>query len=144
MERSAAFISCKQDLKLCFMKYVLHTVAVGLWRQLLDVLVQPTTQRTRKEKMHVKDCLSRWFICLKKKNTINDQFWRHANYWGSVSLKRACSGQKTPDYPWGRLSEARGDWGSGNLEGEGLGKGLEQGRSVYKQPETKVDGSCHS
>jgi hypothetical protein len=55
-----------------------------------------------------------------------------------------CSGQKTPDHPWGRLSEAWGDWGSGNLEGEGLGKGLGQGRSVYKQPETEVDGSCHS
>jgi hypothetical protein len=27
---------------------------------------------------------------------------------------------------------------------EGLGKGLGQGRSVYKQPETEVDGSCHS
>jgi hypothetical protein len=25
-----------------------------------------------------------------------------------------------------------------------LGKGLGKGRSVYKQPETKVDGSCHS
>jgi hypothetical protein len=28
--------------------------------------------------------------------------------------------------------------------GEGLGKGLRKGRSVYKQPETKVDRSCHS
>ncbi len=28
--------------------------------------------------------------------------------------------------------------------GEGLGKGLRKGRSVCKQPETKVDGSCHS
>ncbi len=27
---------------------------------------------------------------------------------------------------------------------EGLGKGLGQGRSVYKQPKTEVDGSCHS
>jgi hypothetical protein len=34
--------------------------------------------------------------------------------------------------------------GSGNLEGGGIGKGLRKGRSVYKQPETKVDGSCHS
>jgi hypothetical protein len=25
-----------------------------------------------------------------------------------------------------------------------MGKGLGKGRSVYKQPETKVDGSCHS
>jgi hypothetical protein len=28
--------------------------------------------------------------------------------------------------------------------GEGLGKGLGQGGLVYKQPETEVDGSCHS
>jgi hypothetical protein len=32
----------------------------------------------------------------------------------------------------------------GIWRGEGLGKGLGKGRSVYKQPETKVDGSCHS
>jgi hypothetical protein len=32
----------------------------------------------------------------------------------------------------------------GIWRGEGLGKGLGQGRSVYKQPETEVDGSCHS
>jgi hypothetical protein len=30
------------------------------------------------------------------------------------------------------------------LEGGGLGRGLRKGRSVYKQPETEVDGSCHS
>jgi hypothetical protein len=35
------------------------------------------------------------------------------------------------------------NWGSGNLEGGGLGEGLGQGRSVYKQPETEVDGCCH-
>jgi hypothetical protein len=35
-------------------------------------------------------------------------------------------------------------WGSGNLEGGGIGKGLGKGRSVYKQPEIEVDGSCHS
>jgi hypothetical protein len=38
-------------------------------------------------------------------------------------------------------------WAVGVLgiwRGEGLGKGLGQGRSVYKQPETEVDGSCHS
>jgi hypothetical protein len=34
-------------------------------------------------------------------------------------------------------------WGSRNLEGGGIGKGLRKGRSVYNQPETKVDGSCH-
>jgi hypothetical protein len=32
----------------------------------------------------------------------------------------------------------------GIRRGEGLGKGLRKGRSVYKQPETEVDGSCHS
>ncbi len=35
-------------------------------------------------------------------------------------------------------------WVLGIWRGEGLGKGLRKGRSVYKQPETKVDGSCHS
>jgi hypothetical protein len=35
-------------------------------------------------------------------------------------------------------------WVLGIWRGEGLGKGLGKGRSVYKQPETKVDGSCHS
>jgi hypothetical protein len=38
----------------------------------------------------------------------------------------SCSGQKTPE-SWGRLSEALGNLGSGNLEGEGLGKGVGQG-----------------
>jgi hypothetical protein len=32
----------------------------------------------------------------------------------------------------------------GIWRGEGLRKGLRKGRSVYKQPETEVDGSCHS
>jgi hypothetical protein len=38
-------------------------------------------------------------------------------------------------------------WAVGVLgiwKGENLGKGLGQGRSVYKQPETEMDGSCHS
>jgi hypothetical protein len=35
-------------------------------------------------------------------------------------------------------------WVLGIWRGEGLGKGLGKGRSVYKQPETEVDGSCHS
>jgi hypothetical protein len=35
-------------------------------------------------------------------------------------------------------------WVLGSWRGEGLGKGLRKGRSVYKQPETKVDGSYHS
>ncbi len=35
-------------------------------------------------------------------------------------------------------------WVLGIWKGEGLEKGLRKGRSVYKQPETRVDGSCHS
>jgi hypothetical protein len=35
-------------------------------------------------------------------------------------------------------------WVLGIWRGEGLGKGLRKGRSVYKQPETRVDRSCHS
>ncbi len=42
------------------------------------------------------------------------------------------------------LVRVLGNRGSGNLGGGGLGRGLGQGRSVYKQPETEVDGSCHS
>ncbi len=38
-----------------------------------------------------------------------------------------CSGQKTPDWSWGRRSEALGYLGSGNLEGEGLGEGWVRG-----------------
>ncbi len=30
------------------------------------------------------------------------------------------------------------------IEGGGFGEGLGQGMSVYKQPETEVDRSCHS
>jgi hypothetical protein len=32
----------------------------------------------------------------------------------------------------------------GIWRGEGLGRELGQGMSVYKQPETEVGGSCHS
>ncbi len=35
-------------------------------------------------------------------------------------------------------------WVLGIWRGEELGKGFRKGRSVYKQPETKVDGSCNS
>jgi hypothetical protein len=38
-------------------------------------------------------------------------------------------------------------WGSENLEGEGwarVGREVGQGGSVYKQPETEEDDSCHS
>jgi hypothetical protein len=34
--------------------------------------------------------------------------------------------------------------GTGNLEWGGNEKGLRKGRSVYEQPGTRVDGSCHS
>ncbi len=63
--------------------------------------------------------------------------------WQYHSLHMTCSGQKKPD-SWGHHSEALSNLGSGNWRGKGLGKGLRKGRSVYKQPETKVDGSCHS
>jgi hypothetical protein len=33
---------------------------------------------------------------------------------------------------------------SRKLEGGGFGRRVGQGRSVYKQPETEVDDSCHS
>jgi hypothetical protein len=33
---------------------------------------------------------------------------------------------------------------AGNLEWGGNGKGLRKRRSVYEQPGTEVDGSCHS
>ncbi len=38
-------------------------------------------------------------------------------------------------------------WAGGVLgiwRGEGLGEGWDKGGSVYKQPETEVDDSCHS
>jgi hypothetical protein len=35
-------------------------------------------------------------------------------------------------------------WDSGNLEGEGWVEGWDKEGSVYKQPETEVDDSCHS
>ncbi len=49
--------------------------------------------------------------------------------WKSVmsGMEYSCSGQKTPDCSWGRPSKALGNWGSGNLEGEGLGKRWDRG-----------------
>jgi hypothetical protein len=38
-----------------------------------------------------------------------------------------CSGQKTTDSSWGHPSEALGNLGSGNLDGEGLGEGWVKG-----------------
>ncbi len=43
------------------------------------------------------------------------------------TLHMYCSGLKTPDCTWGRLSEALGNWGSGNLEGGGFGEGVGTG-----------------
>ncbi len=38
-----------------------------------------------------------------------------------------------------------GNSGGSGFWNEGyIGKGREMGRSVYEQPETRVDGSCHS
>ncbi len=70
---------------------------------------------------------------LEEKNTCSE-----SSFCGSC-----CSGQKKPDSR-GHHSEALSNLGAGNLEGVGNGKGLRKGRSVYKQPETEVDGSCHS
>jgi hypothetical protein len=65
-----------------------------------------------------------------------------------TSFKKAatsyCSGQKTPDCPEVVLVRRWVIGVPGIWRGEGLGKGMGQGRSVYKQPETEVDGSCHS
>jgi hypothetical protein len=38
----------------------------------------------------------------------------------------------------------RGVFGVGEVGRGRVGRGLGQGRSVYKQPGTEVDGSCHS
>jgi hypothetical protein len=58
-------------------------------------------------------------------------------------VNQQCSGQEMPDSE-GHRSEALNNLGSGNLEGGGIGERVVKGRSVYKQPETKVDGSCDS
>ncbi len=71
-----------------------------------------------------------------KARQISERIWYYRG--------RKCSGQKKPDYSWGRPSEALGSWGSGNLEGGGFGWWVGQRGSVYKQPETEVDDSCHS
>ncbi len=56
-----------------------------------------------------------------------------------------CSGQKMPNsYCKVVLVRRWVTWVLGIWRGEGLGKGLGKGRSIYKQPETEVDGSCHS
>ncbi len=42
----------------------------------------------------------------------------------TIRRKSDCSGQQEPEYSQGRLSEALGSWGSGNLEGRGrVGEG---------------------
>jgi hypothetical protein len=40
--------------------------------------------------------------------------------------------------------EVRNPRGSGFWRWGYMSKGMEMGRAVYKQSETKVDGSCHS
>ncbi len=51
---------------------------------------------------------------------------------------------KDPEYSRGRLSKALGQLGFWEFGGGGLGEGWDKGGSVYKQPETEVDDSCHS
>ena len=46
-------------------------------------------------------------------------------------FQKYCSGQKTPE-SWGRLSEALGNWGSGNLEGGGFGERVGTGEVSLK------------
>jgi hypothetical protein len=55
-----------------------------------------------------------------------------------------CSRWKDPEYSRGRLSKALGQLGFWVFGGGGLGEGWDRGGSVYKQPETEVDDSCHS
>ncbi len=60
------------------------------------------------------------------------------------SNERTCSGQKDPEYSCGRLSKVLGQLGLWEFGGGGVGEGRDKGGSVYKQPETEVDDSCHS
>ncbi len=57
---------------------------------------------------------------------MNELEYEHEHVRGNVHIvvheHDYCSGQKKPDCPWGRLSEALGNWGSGNLEGGGFGE----------------------
>ncbi len=55
-----------------------------------------------------------------------------------------CSGYKDPEYSRGCLSKALGQLGFWEFGGGGLGERWGKGGSVYKQPETEVDDSCHS
>ncbi len=62
----------------------------------------------------------------------------HLNSLGSVPDRRC---QVIPEV----VVVRRGVMGLGKLEGGGWGgEGLGQKGSVYKQPGTEVDGSCHS
>jgi hypothetical protein len=74
---------------------------------------------------------------------------------GSLNCSRSHNTQRQPQE--GSVPDRRsriipevvlvGRWVAGVLgiwRGEDLGKGLGQGRSVYKQPETELDVSCHS
>ncbi len=57
----------------------------------------------------------------------------HLKYSNSyILVYHKCFGQKTSDYSWGRLSEALGNWGSGNLEGGGFGERVETGEVSWQ------------
>ncbi len=68
--------------------------------------------------------------------------YTHCSSLKTLQPGKYCSGQKKQE-SLGRHSEALSNLGTGSLEGGGIGKGVRKGRSVYKQPGTKVDGSCH-
>jgi hypothetical protein len=53
-------------------------------------------------------------------------------------------GQVRDAFPMNVYLDVRNPGGSGFWNEGYMGKGREMRRSVYKQPETKVDGSCHS
>ncbi len=58
--------------------------------------------------------------------------------------KEGVPDKKSPEYSRGRLSKALGQLGFWEFGRGGLGEGWDKGGSVYKQPETEVDNSCHS
>ncbi len=67
--------------------------------------------------------------------------------YGDIKCKDTVPDRRVRNIPEVVLVRHWVSWGSGNLEGEGwvrVGRGVGQGGSVYKQPETEVDDSCHS
>jgi hypothetical protein len=66
---------------------------------------------------------------------------------GCLSYMKSVPDRRVRNIPEVVLVRRWVSWGSGNLEGEcwvRVGRGVGQGGSVYKQPETEVDDSCHS